>query len=316
MYQPEQIPTSHPRALATVRCHCGWTGPSAAGPALRWLVASHVAGHDPEHLVLIPAKEAFALELAFARARGSASVVAPDLVYDLAMAGRVLCAADHDEWSARALSASLLAEVAETACVTSAVLRDASRQREVVDELDGALDELARRLAGAAHRSGTSSSLAVHAPQIRLAAPPELEHCLRGALDVLATPLLLELPPFAAQAEAIEGRPVRDLVAELFSFAPALRALEASLRRSLTWVERNLCPLPVVTDAVLDALAEAVVELHLGTLAATRLGELLVVTGDEELVRWALATSGVLITRLRALADQTTTVLEVLDRPA
>lgn len=315
IYQPDAFPTSHSPALAAVHCGCGWTGP-ADGLALRWLVASHLAAHEPVRLVLIGSEEAFALELVIARARGSAGVAAPALVYDLATAGRILHAADHDGWSDCVVPVHLLAEVAKTARISAAVLRSAAHQREVADKLDDAADELAACLAGAADHSGAPSSLVARAPQIRDVAPPELEPSLRGALEVMAMPLLLELPPFGAGAETIEGRPVRDLVDELFGLGPALRGLEASLRTSIAYVERNLRPLPTVADGVLDDLAEAIVELQLGTLKATVLGELLGTSAYGDVARWAMATSETLVTRLRPLAEHTTTVLELLDRPA
>lgn len=315
MYQPNPFPTPHTRALAPVHCGCGWTGPSD-GPALRCLIASHIAGHEPQRLVLLPLDEAFALEVVFARARGSAGVVAPALVYDLATAGRILRAADHDGWSDCVVPVRLLAEVAKTARDAAAVLRGASRQPEVVGELDDAADELAGRLAGAADQARAATSLVAQAPQIRDVASPDLGPCLRSALEVIASPLLLELPPFGAGVETIEGRQAHDLVDELFDLGPALGALEASLRTSLSYVERNLRPLPTVAERVLDDLAQALVELQFGTLAASVLGELLGTSANGDVARWAAATSETLITRLRPLAERTATILEALDRPA
>lgn len=315
MYQPDAS-MSYVPTLAAVRCGCGWSGP-ADGPALRWLVASHLASHEPEQLVIIPLEQAFALELVFARARGSAGVAAPALLCDLSVAGCVLGAADAGGFSDYVVPTRLLAEVARTARVAARALRHASSRPEVADELDGAADELSGRVAGAAGRPVPDASLAAHAPQIRhVAPPPGLETSLHRALGALELPLLLELPPFGAGAESIEGRPTRDLVAELFGMAPSVRGVEALVRGHLSFLQRNLHPLPVATEAVLDDLAGDILELQLAKLAVSCLAELLGHSANREVARWARGTSELLATRLSTLAGHATTLLEELDRPA
>lgn len=314
MYQPSPFPTPHLSALDVVHCDCGFTGPSDP-PALRWLMASHLGSHEPEDLVLIPVKQAFALEVVFASARGIAGVVAPALVRDLAMAGRIVRAADYEGWSDCVMPTRLLTEVAETARVAATALRGVSHQPGVVEELDEVGDALARRLANAAQPAGVPSSLGTRVPRVRSSAPTALEPCLRGALQTIGTPLLLELPPDAEGAERIEGRQVRDLVDELFGLGAELRSLEASVRGCLAYVERNLRPLPTLVDAALDDLAEAVLSLQLAKLKASLLGELLGSSADAPVARWATATSETLVTRLRTLTAGATTVLEVFDAP-
>ncbi len=317
MTQLASTPLSSTPAHPTIRCARGWAGP-AAGPALRWLAASHLASHEPCELVVIPLEEAFALELVFARARGSAVVAAPAVVYDLSVAGCVLGAADAGGPSDYVVPTRLLAEVAETARTAAGILRGVAHRLEVADELDEAADELAGRVASAAGLAAPDRALAAHAPQIRHVAPPTgLVASLHGALEVIELPLLVELLPFGTGAEPIEGRLTRELVAELFGIAPSVRAVEAVVRANLSVIERNLDPLPVVAEAVLDDLAgNGLLELQLARLAVTRLAESLGECADRAVVRWARATDELLTTRLSTLAGHVTSVLEMLDHPA
>ncbi len=313
MNQLTALPTSPTGTFVTVRCSCGWLA-ACDSSARHWRLASHHASHEPERLAMIPPVKAGAAELAITGARGSAGIAAPRLVADLTMASRVLSAAD-DGASDCVLPVRLLAEIVATARVSATVLRASAHRREVADELDGAAYELATYLADIALPAGDVPGLWARAPQVRDAALPELEACLLATSAILATPLLVELPPIGAAATATEGCPVRDLAEELVGLGPALRAVESALCTRVATVQRNRRPLPTVADVVLDEIADAVVALHLGALRATVLNELLATCGEGDLVRWATVTTATLNTRCHALAQPATLLLELLDPP-
>ena len=79
-------------------------------------------------------------------------------------------------------------------------------------------------------------------------------------------------------------------------------------------VERNLRPLPIVAERAVGDIEQALFEFQLGTLATSVLGRFLGTRANGDVARWAAATTETLITRLRTLAEQTATILDVLDR--
>lgn len=313
MYQPDAIPELLPVALAAVRCPCGWSGP-ATGPAEPWLVAGHFACHEPAALAQIAHEKAFELSLVFARGRGCASVVAPELTYDLAIAGAVLRTAGGGALADHLVPCALLEEVIATALFAAAVLGDAVPRPEVADELVEAADDLSDFLD---ETQGDAAELAVHvahAPRIRPAAPPEVGESLRAALAVASTPVLLLVAPEVRSVGQVDGRDVASLVHELTGVARELQGLERILQAKLTWLELSLRPLPVVAESTLDELANDLLELQLAKLRVNHLGELLLQCADDALGTWARATSGALGARVEQLAGHLSLLVELLDR--
>ena len=274
-------------------------------------MACHLADHEPHALVRIPHDEAFDLSLILARGRGCASVLAPELTYDLAVAGQVLLAADV--FRDHLVSAGLLEEVLQTTLVATEALGNNCPRPEVADELEQAARQLSERLAKADHEAAERFALGALAPRIHPPASPELDRSLGAALAVLSAPPLLLVPPEVTSVELIEGRTVVSLVRELTRIGSELPMLERGLQANLSWLEFNLRPLPVVAEATLDELAERVVELQLAKLASRHLGELLGGCSDESVAAWARSTSQGLVARLERLAGNLTTVLELLD---
>ena len=297
---------------AGYRCGCGWTCPTT-DPAAVWLTAAHEASHDPEAVVLIPAKRAHSLSLVLARAAGWADVLSPAAAFHASLASSVIHASGGAGGRDHVLSVSLVDAVANTAEWTAAVLAETIADQDVIDQLMETADELCDLLTGPSPSPQARRLAAPLAPTVRLNAPDRILASLALALEALEAPLLLPVPPEAETDEQVGARSVTTMTAELAALPVEVSDVERGLYSALRLIARSLRPLPVISDVTLDVIAMSVLDLQLAGLRARHLAETLSATRTPGIADWAKRAAPRITDRMRLLTDTATLVLEELE---